>query len=305
MIMGSTSKLLESCAHGEDIDDAVVKEVRRRVMETAKCCKDSIDDCDIKWIDETDDMIFRHLLAFRANNPRAKSAEVLLSNVHDAVVTTLKWRRSFGVNAVRDTDIPREFFDAKAVLIYEGSDGRLYVYAKAKKYRKFGSIWVETCVRFMLHEIDKQLKEYSYKRKRGVTEMRPVIIIDGRGFGMSQVDLKNFFLGRGIFVNYYPKTFAEIWLFGMPWWAEPILRVCLKAMPSYVTSFVKIVDSQMLLQDLGPDNVPASLGGSMIEEYMQAPETTATMQEVGRLVGASSDEVKRLTDYLLSIADSS
>ena len=289
--------------HDDDVDDEIVQEIRRRVLETTNRRKEQYDEIDIKWISETDDMIFRNILVFQYNHPKHKNTELMYNSVHDAVITTLKWRHDFGINFVRDGDIPKEFFQAKGVLFYIGTDGRFYVYIKSCKYRKFSSVWQDTCIRFAVHEIDKKIKEFSYKHKHGVYDLRPVIICDGHGTGMAQVDLKNFFIGRSIFTNHYPRTFKEVWIFGMPWWAKPFVTIALKALPAYVTDFVKLVDAESMIRDVGAENVPESLGGTMPEVYLQAPAITATVEQVGRQIGASRAEIKKLIEHLRSIAE--
>jgi hypothetical protein len=287
----------------EDINDDVIREVRRRVLETTNRFKDQFDSCDIKWISDTDDMIFRNILVFRDNHPKNRSTEFMYSAVHDGVIATLKWRHDFGINKVRDEDIPKEFYDAKAALFYIGTDGRLYLYIKVRKYRKFSSVWTDISIRFALHEIDKALREFAYTYKRGVYDLKPVIILDGNDTGIAQVDLRNFFIGRGIFMNHYPKTFKEIWILGCPWWVKPFVSIAMKALPTYVTDFCKLVDSESMIRDAGAENVPTSLGGSRAEIYLQPPPVTATIEQVGRKIGASRSEIKRLIEHLKSVAE--
>lgn len=293
----------KTCEQDDDVDDAIIQEVRRRVIETTTRTKDVFDESDIKWISETDDMIFRNVLVFRGSHPKNQEMEVMYKSVHDAVISTLKWRHSFGVNNVRDEDIPKEFFNVKAVLFYIGTDGRLYICMKVRKYRKFSNVWVDISIRFAVHEIDKRLKEYSYKYKRGIYDLRPVIIFDGQKIGMAQMDLKNFFIGRSIFQHHYPKTFNEVWIYGMPWWTTPFVTIAIKALPEYVTNHVKLVDTESMIREIGEGNVPETLGGALQEVYIEPPAVTMSVEQLGRQVGASRSEIKRLIEHLRSVTE--
>lgn len=287
----------------EIVDDDTIDEVRTRILASIDRCCDEVDECDMELIRETDDMIFRSILHQRHIRPREQSREAIISVATDAVIHTLKWRHDFGINSMRDEDTPREMFQAKGVLHYMGSNGRFFVYMKMSKFKRFSSIWMDFGIRFTLHEIDKRMKEFAYRYKRGVHELSPILIFDARGMGVSQIDLKYSFIARSIFLSHYPKSFAEMWIYGTPWWARPLLELCFRVMPSYVTNNLKLMDTESMIRCVGAENIPISLGGKLEENYLSPPENATTIEEVGRKIGASKSETRRVIAHLRSVIE--
>lgn len=79
------------------------------------------------------------------------------------------------------------------------------------------------------------------------------------------------------------------------------MQVLVKMFPRYLTDKIKMMSEQELIEYVGAENVPISMGGKMKEPTMEIPEGTPSLEKWMKERGFSEKEVQELKDHIKKI----
>lgn len=295
------------------VDRHLIELVRQKVNMQIEflCSKESLpknqlfDPLDIEFIEGTDDLITRFLLEYFEDHPSALKNcqdEIIATDVANCVMDTLKWRKENNVNQLKDSDFPRDFYEANIFLFGKDSDGADVVYVRGRFCRKIASCWSPILISFIIHECEKKLKEIlGDPRNPKNPGHRPGILIDCSNVAVTQLDTSLIF-SLLPFVKHYPQSFEYAWVYELPWMMRPFFNLVIKMLPTRIVRKVKQMDKKSAIKEMGIEGLPSFLGGkSPIEPTIQVPPGASTLDEVAKRHNISDDDIRKFREFLKKI----
>lgn len=292
-------KFLPSFLQDEEQEENAISCIRARVIKEINEIPKEIHPKDVQSINESDEMIARYLYDYVVANLK-KSLEETCEEVAKNIMETLKWNNSFGVYDLKTTDFPAELSELKVISFYVGHDDRLYICLRGNRTVRTGHEWSPLMIKFLVFEMARAIEHFSKVKKRGILDMKPVLISDCTGVGLNQVDMEFSFSIYSIILKHFPSLYHEIWAFGLPWYCKSLYWVCLKFLPLYLRQRVKLMDFNSAVAEVGVDNLPKYMGGTQEDNFFEC-ETSITLEEAGRLNGVSDKEIARWKKHMEKI----
>jgi len=136
---------MKSYEEASQIDSSLVEQVRDRFLERVAKSPELYYEKDIDRVKSNNWSIQRFLGHMKSDVDKAV----------EALDKAMKWRKSFGVLDLKDSDFPREGYLSAGITIYgEDLNGSPLMIIRAKVGRKIKS-WVPTAQRFLVYLIEK------------------------------------------------------------------------------------------------------------------------------------------------------
>ena len=281
--------------------------IRDKVLEDIQKISGEVHPKDIEYFKTSNDIIARFLYDYAASHVK-QSMEKTCDQVCRNILETLKWRKSIGLNDMQATDFPSDVFELFNYMhsIYVGHDGRLYVFLTADQAPNLGE-WsglLESLVYFVL---DQGAKRFAEIVERGLIDLRPIVIIDIGGVGISKVGLAKSYIPfalsmKSAIFGHFPGYSNEGWVLGLPWYLKSLFRFGLKLLPCYLQRKVKIMDFDSAVEEVGIENLPKEIGGKHEGgKFFDIPPKTVSMEETAKRLGISQKEVVRMKKHIEEI----
>ena len=287
----------------------LIQLMRQRVFQLAD--QDSsrqVDQVDLDIIATGKDMLWRFALyELETNTQVADKTDISKVNIDRAVqllLRTLKWRKEFGIHEIKDSDIPREFYQLKMFTysIYH-EERRIFLFIRVCKYRNISAAIRGLIIKGIIHEIEKKIRSFENKYEHGVCDLRPIIVLDCSGIKYHSIDIHLLTEMVNIVSNHFPQAVEEFWVYGLPWFARYLLPVFLKAIPSIFAKRIRQVYFDEAVAAVGLHLLPGFMGGTSREEpTLEIPVTATTLDDLGKKHIIDKEDVKKFHEHYLSVS---
>lgn len=280
-----------------NIPRTLVEKIREKVIEIASE-SDSYDSIDVEKLDSSDEMIERFILDYQVNNGQNVQEESLIvSSVKTSILDTLGWRKEIGVNKMKDSDFPNEFYQIDLFKKGKQSNGQLFLVFNTGRMQRL-STWSTVWINFIVHECEK-MTEVFLAEKDFLSKPRPLVFCDSSEISFSHMDVKFILTIIPIFLKHYTQAFESIWLYELPYFSMCLRPILNASLPRKITKLVHFTDRKNLLKDLGAENVPIEYGGASIYPLESIePVNPADLTYTGRKYGFEDNEIKKMSDSL-------
>jgi len=176
-----------------------------------------------------------------------------IENTVNLVLGTFKWRKEFGVNDIKETDLDQGLLE-KGSLYYHNRDKlgcRLLMFCIRKHGRDAAK--TEEMKKMLVYILERLDKEEKGKR---IT-----IIFDSEGAGLSNFDLELVKFLIHVLISYYPNFVNKILVFEMPWILNTAWKVIKSLLPPPAVARIKFVNKTTIKSLISPSSLPVSWGG--------------------------------------------
>ncbi|GFY60749.1 motile sperm domain-containing protein 2 [Trichonephila inaurata madagascariensis] len=231
------------------VDDQLVTDLRNKFLNDLKEDEDRYHADDIQRVKENDWFIGRYLL----------HNEKDLDKAYHMLTESLKFRKEMEVNTITKKDLPKEYFDVRAVIMYNKDKrdhpivairGKTHI--KKEETRRYQQ-------QYMLYWIEKACRASDW----GAVS----ILFDCTDAGISNVDLDMMRSLSDTFKKYYPWGLGFFLVYNMPWYLSAVWRIIKKWIPQKHESIINFVDSKSIRDFMEEDQLPACMGGTSTKMY--------------------------------------
>lgn len=248
-----------------------ISQIRHEVM---KEWDHHFDPLDRSKIEDSDNMILRFFLDVCEKEGSGLKENAAISKTVKGILSTLNWRKEVGINRINIVNIPEECF-LMTPCPYIGQDGRMYLLLE-RRYQYLNQKVLDAIKIECLALYEREYEKLAGTVPNSVVTLKPCLIIDFRGVTISQenpvVGFKNRFL-----MNHFPGMVYESIVVGFPDWITSFARMSLKLIPKHLAERVSFMTIDQLINRIGMDNIPVSLGG--MEEIPKRTEEGRPMME--------------------------
>lgn len=227
--------------------------------------------------------IIKYLDRFRNENDssgvccqmRREEEDTLIDEAAAMMKSSLRWRKDCKLSSLNDLSFPIEFYRIGGLFIWTTDcfNNRLLVF-RLKMYQKIpqlkeGMELFTTFLMFKVHDesIRDNLNGWS-------------LIFDLTDVTMAQCDLPQLFWLINTFLNYYPKSLKQAYVYNMPWIFKRLARFVLNFVPKEWRRLVKFVSGDEIQAFVSKDNLPDHMGGSCNQSYRCVPKGARPVYEL-------------------------
>lgn len=286
----------------------LMEQMRQRVLQLAQ--EDSsrqFDQVDLEAIATGNDLLWRFAL-FQLENDSSVADKSDLNKVNidravELLLGTLKWRKEYGIHEIKDSDIPREFYQLKMFTYAMHHDKkRIFLFIRVSKYKNISSSIRALIIKGIVHEIEKKISHFANKYENGVCDLKPVIILDCSGIKYHSIDIHLLTEMVTIVSNHFPQVVDQFWVYDLPWVAGYLFPLFVKAIPSVFARRIKKVYFDDAVASVGLDSLPGFMGGtSSIEPVLETPSTAASLEELAKKKALDKSDVKKFLEHFNSV----
>jgi hypothetical protein len=260
--------------------EAPVQEVRDRVLFLIGDGSE-FDPRDVNKVHNNKWFIQRFVLD-RLQNTYADRDDLIEDSAR-AVVECMRWRKSEGINDLKSSDFPREFFSSNTSMISTDHQGNPLIFTRAKYHTKINE-W---------HELIKMKESFLYETMDQKLDGRSVgIILDLEGCGIRNFDLDYTMFMFELFSRYYPMTCSFLYVNEVSWIMRPGISLLMKIVPKKYQKQVKFTTKKQLHQLVGKEYLPFYLGGTAAMEVV-VPSDCPSLDEVAERHGISKEALEQ------------
>ncbi|XP_074600680.1 motile sperm domain-containing protein 2-like [Brevipalpus obovatus] len=251
--------------HGSDEDlTGSVEKVREMFLQEAQENPNFYDPIDIDRV-RTDDYTVRRFVQNQRGDVE-KGFNMLMS--------AMKWRKSFGVNDIKPSDFPKEYFETGEGHLYVKDKNDVYlVYLRVKLHKKITEL-TPLSQKYLVYLIEHCEAE-GIKTGKGYG-----LIWDCLGGTLFNVDLDLLQFLTTVWTNYYPGGSRYIILHELPWILRAIYRLVRSWMPEDLRQQITFADRNSIGDFVGTDNLPDYLNGRCEVSYKTAPSQCKPMVDL-------------------------
>lgn len=265
--------------------EAPVEEVRERVISLIGDGS-AYDARDVNKVHNNKWFIQRFVLD-RLQNTYADQ-EDLIEEAANAVVECMRWRKAEGINDLKASDFPREFFSSNTSMISTDHQGNPLMFTRGKYHTKINE-W---------HELIKMKESFFYEAMDQKLDGRSVgIVLDLDGCGIRNFDLDYTMHVFELFSKYYPMTCSFLYVNEVSWIMRPGISLLMHIVPKKYQKQVKFTTKKQLHQLIGKEYLPFYLGGDAAVGVV-VPSDCPSLDEVAERHGISSVALEQLRKQL-------
>ena len=249
-----------------EIDPKDVEELRRRFLDAVKEEENEYEEVDIERVKRSDWSIQRYIIDRDGD----------LVQALDMLKKTMKWRKSEGVNHMKESDFPPEFFKIGELYAYENDkNGVPTGYVRARCHKKFNE-FQKAEERFVLYFFESMEKKCS--QVRDGQRWNFVWDCDSATLFNTNIDLIKFFILT--LLNHYPMGPAAVYVHQLPLILWAIYQLARSLLPERYTVLLSFTDRKSIRNVVGEENLPDYFEGSTcIVPYRNVPHSR-TMEQV-------------------------
>lgn len=289
----------------------LIERMRQRVFQlTQDDSAREFDQIDLEAIATGSDLLWRFAL-FQLENDTSVVDKSDLNKVNidravEMLLATLKWRKDYGIHEIKDSDIPREFYQLKMFTYAMHHDKRrIFLFIRVSKYKNISSSIRSLIIKGIVHEIEKKISFFANKYENGVCDLKPVIILDCAGIKYHSIDINLLTEMVTIVSNHFPQVVDQFWVYDLPWMAGYLFPLFVKAIPSVFARRIKKVYFDDAVASVGIDCLPGFMGGtSQVEPVLEIPPTAGSLEELARKKSLDKSDVKKFIEHLNSVQPS-
>jgi hypothetical protein len=266
--------------NGSQIAGSLVEELRDRFLEDVAKNPELYYGQDIERI-KTNNWSLQRFLGHHKSNVD-KSLESL--------VKAMKWRKTFGVLELKDSDFPREAYMSAGIIVY-GKDlnGSELMIMRAKVARKIKS-WVPTAQRFLVYLIEKIDATNTGK---GVT-----LLMDCKGAGVKNADVDFLQFIHNVLNDYYPGLVNAILVYKLPVVLEAIYKMVRTWLNDEQKKYIYLIKKKTINEYVAKDQLPDFLLGTNTQPYRDVPKDAPTALELAKRLGLKEGKAEKMIKHL-------
>lgn len=233
-------------------DDLLISLVRQRVLDLIDLEPSRYDFRDVDTVRGDDYFIAR----FVADRLTDSDEDDVIEPAAHAITAALAWRRDFGINDLKLTDFPLDFYESGILEVGELEGDHLAVYVRGRNYRKVAG-WTDIVLKYIAFCLER----FAQRCAGATSRFKIDLIMDCTGTGMSNIDMSLAMSLIPIFVRYYPGIANAIYLCELPWICRSATKLVVKLLPARLQKLVVICDKRDLVAQRGSGQVPSWMGG--------------------------------------------
>lgn len=275
------------------VSPSLLVETRDQVFKQIQLHPDRVDPVDVSKLRNGSNLIERSVLEYLEDHVMTDGVSTTSVKIANQVMESLRWRKEYGVNQIRATDLPAEFYRCNVFELVERPDGGHLIIVNIgnlKRLRHWSNLWIKFIVYEMEKVADKQFSDPDFFNKRKLR-----VLADSSDIGFAQMDLSFILTIVPIFLKHFPQGFETVWLYGLPFFTRHMRGIALRSLPARVAKKVKFTDKGTIVHDMGSDNVPVRYGGTCrfpLKEF--SPAEASPLRDVGRKNGITDAEINRM-----------
>lgn len=282
--MGKSSRRGSRYVYDEP-EEVTVDAVRALVLMEISEDRSRFHEKDIEKVKNSDWFIQRFI-----DDAETSGKKVLEKNVVEAVINCLIWRNNFGINDFTAAMFPKEFFSSNIFSMAIGSDNKVVLYVRGKRYQKIDG-WGDLILQFTCYLLEVEEAKFP-DGKIQLSEF-----IDCTGCGYAQTDMNLTLKALPIALNYYPCLMSKAYIYQLPWLLKPMAQVAMAVLPPKYREMVIFLDPKNINQVFGKSNLPDYMGGPVETKNIDCPPDASSIEEVGKAMGISEANIKKMRKY--------
>ncbi|XP_054166661.1 motile sperm domain-containing protein 2-like [Oppia nitens] len=249
--------------------------VRQNVVKLFESDLSIADECDIKRI-QSDDWFVQRFIEYYEND--------IEKAVHQ-LLTTLKWRKVFGVNSRQiDKDYGKEFFQIGALFEYNTDINNIpLLILRGKCNRKVPKLrpLIEMYIVAIIEQLDTKVGKNGF-----------VFVLDCSDCGINNLsmDLLKFIITT--LTTHYPLGMQYIIIYNLPW----ILRGIWKLVKGWLGEhqhMVHFANGQEIIKYVDTNSLPKYMGGNSVKLIGETPVNCPSVYELAAKLGFTEAEVRK------------
>lgn len=214
--------------------------------------------------------------------------EDLIDDAATAIIECMRWRKEEGINDLKASDFPREFFSSNTSMIGTDHNGNPLMFTRGKYHTKINE-W---------HELIKMKESFFYEAMDQKLDGRSVgIILDLSGCGIRNFDLDYTMHVFELFSKYYPMTCTFLYVNEVSWIMRPGISLLMRIVPKKYQKQVKFTTKKQLHQLIGQEFLPFYLGGDASVDVV-VPSDCPSLDEVAARHGISGVALEQMRQQL-------
>ena len=230
----------------------------------------------------------------RDTDPKATSSQDMMVIVK-SIIECMKWRKEVGINDVKGTHFPKEFYDTALFCLGSLNDGSMMLYLTGRRFRRLDG-FTDLMIEFFMFCYESQ-----YENLKDGTQL--MAMVDMSGVGLSSVDLPLFFKILTIVLKYYPSLVSRVFITDMSWMFKPIAKLVFAVLPNKIANMVSFVWNAELREKNG-DKIPDFMGGPVQTYRIEPPPNCKSLEEVARIRGGISEsQIKKAKKALHDVVN--
>ncbi|XP_074601798.1 motile sperm domain-containing protein 2-like [Brevipalpus obovatus] len=263
----------------ETHQDKIIK-LKRQFLEEIASERDSYHDDDIERINLDDWNVERYLLHCKDD---VNTALVMLRE-------SMKWRKSYGVNDLKETDFPREYYTSGSFFSYApDKKGNEMVYIRGKLHRKIAE-WSELKKKFFVFKINQ------LDRRNG--GRRYAAFWDCEGAGLCNVDMDVLSFMLSTVSQYFPYGLEYVLIVDLPLVLTTLYNLAKRWVPEYYQRLAIIINRDKVTDHIDRNNLPQYLGGVCKMDEKYPPPGVVSAQEIEKRNDMPPGSADKLETYL-------
>lgn len=192
-------------------------------------------------------------------------------NALDMIKEAMKWRKSIDLNNLKESDFPREFYEAGSFFRYaKDKHGNVMLYIRGKLHRKVPE-WTECFKKFFVFVVNQVEQEAGGKNY--------AVLWDCEGAGLQNVDMDIMGFMTKTITSYFPYGVEYILLYELPWVLYAIYTLAKSWVPESYQRIVQFGSKEQVLELISIENLPDYMGGTCDQCYKKAPDNCITAEE--------------------------
>lgn len=263
-----------------------IHQVRELVLIEVEKDVNSFDLCDINRVREDDEYIYR-FLEDRYNK---------IDDAYKMLIDCLRWRKSFGVNQMKESDFPQEIFRVGELFeFHKDKNGISTLYLRIDRHRPL-PCWKEIIKRYIIFMIEKAEKMATLNGA-GIG-----LVIDARNGKIYHVEIDLDYFALKSIVNYYPGCLQYLGIYEVPWVLMAIIKLIRTWLPAHYQDKITFISKSNIDEMIGLENVPTFMGGQLPmlwpEECFTASQAIK-LEENGIVSKGSTDKLYKTYGFAL------
>ena len=281
----------------------LINEVRRQVLDIASGSSEEYDRIDLDRIRKTDEMITRFAVDyFEDNDTKHDHVSSIARKVACKLCETLRWRSDFGINYLKDSDFPIEFYQSGLISLSSVVAGHQVCVMQIDRLVRL-KYWSNLWIKFIVHEIEKTFSAV-FQREDFLERGQPHFISDSSRSGFAQMNLHFLMTIIPIFFAHFPQGVSKVWLYEVPYFSMALKPIVMRTLPTRIAKKIIFTDRKIFVKDMGYDRVPVTYGGSPANLMTPARADSSEMRsllEIGRENSIPDHEIEKMSCELHSL----
>ena len=291
----SSSSTLVITKNPNNNDCHAVDLIRKKILSLfASSKKDSFDSRDIDhFVLSCDTHILRYMDRFR---PHDLSRQLTCKEIDKTVCMlseTFSWRKGNTLSSLTSLSFPIEFYSIGGLFVYtQDKYGNKLLVFRLKMYQKIPELQegMELFTSYLMYEAHNISVSEAFQGW--------CLIFDLTDVTLAQCDLPQFFWLINTFLNYFPKTLKQAYVYNIAWVIRKIADFLMNFLPQEYKEIVKFLSGDEIFDHFDKSQLPDFMGGTCQQSYRAIPEGARPVEEIAyEKYGMSKEDCIRIQKH--------